>query len=122
MSKAFRILSVLALLVSASAMTVDSAIADRPGDPGGSAPAAGRIGGVVSNADGRAVPGAVVVLRHGDIGVARTTTNREGVYVFERVRPGHYVVAAEKAGVGRGAARAAVRSGQSVRAPITLTR
>ncbi|MEK6703569.1 MAG: carboxypeptidase-like regulatory domain-containing protein [Planctomycetota bacterium] len=120
MTKTFRILSVLALLVSASAVSVDSALADGPGGPGNHHHAAGRIGGVVSTSEGRAVPGAVVVLRHGDVAVARTQTNREGVYVFERVRPGHYTVVAAKEGVGRGAARAAVRSGQTVRAPITL--
>ena len=120
MSKTFRILSVLALLVSASAMTVDSAVAGGPGGASGLAPSAGRIGGLVSNADGHAVPGAAVVLRHEDVTVARVMTNHEGFYLFEHVRPGHYVVAAEKAGVGRGAAHAAVRSGESVRAPITL--
>ncbi len=120
MTKAFRVLSVLALLASASTVSINSAIADGPGDGGNHHPAAGRIGGVVSNAEGRPVPGATVVLRHADMPVAHTMTNREGVYVFEHVRPARYIVAAGKVGVGRGAARAEVAPGATVRAPITL--
>lgn len=83
-------------------------------------PAPGKIVGTVVDADGKAVAGAQVVLKHGDHEIAHVRTNAEGHYVFPNVRPGRFVVQAGKLGVGRGRESAAVRPGETVRVRITL--
>lgn len=82
----------------------------------------GGIVGLVVDAKGTAVPGAQVVLRHEGVVVARALTNREGKFEFARLRPGRYLLVAEKPGVGRGLAPVAVKSGAISRVKVTLTR
>src|SRR5438067_13260813 len=56
--------------------------------------------GVVRDASGGVVPDAKVTLTNTATGVSVTrTTNSEGLYEFVTVRPGVYIVTAEKAGV-----------------------
>ncbi|MBL8762298.1 MAG: carboxypeptidase regulatory-like domain-containing protein [Phycisphaerae bacterium] len=83
-------------------------------------PAPGKIVGIVVDADGSPVAEAHVVLTHGDRVVARAMTDADGKYVFERVRPGRYLLQAGKREVGRGRERAAVRPGETVRVRIML--
>jgi hypothetical protein len=82
----------------------------------------GRIVGQVVDSAGAPVAGAHVVLRQDDREIARTVTGPEGKFAFDRIRPGRYVVAAEKAGVGRGRGPVLVKSGEVSRIKITLTR
>lgn len=81
----------------------------------------GSIRGVVLDARGNAVAGADVSLHLPDRpGVFTVRSNDRGVFEFPRVRPGQYSITAAKRGVGTGAVRVAVRSGQSVTVRITL--
>jgi len=55
--------------------------------------------GTVRDTSNAAMPGAIVTLTNSETGVSLTrTTNGEGVYEFATVRPGAYVVTAEKSG------------------------
>lgn len=83
-------------------------------------PAPGSLGGLVFNADGP-VGQAIVLIKspRGDI-VHRTQTNDDGVFRIERLRPGRYVVVAEKRGVGRGESPVEIVSGQASRVRIEL--
>src|SRR5262245_10989880 len=55
--------------------------------------------GTVRDTSSAAMPDATVTLTNSETGVSLTrTTNGEGVYEFATVRPGTYVITAEKAG------------------------
>jgi hypothetical protein len=56
------------------------------------------VQGVVTEADGRPVPGADVILRAGDRQVARTTTSGDGAFRMLDVPPGDYSLAVTKEG------------------------
>jgi hypothetical protein len=120
MSRVLRFWPLVSMIVMALAVGFSAPAKADPPPP----PAPGAIAGIVSHADAP-VGDAVVVLKRVDrLGrtqvVARTRSNEAGRYDFARVRPGRYVVEAAKRGVGRGAARAAVVSGETTRAPIVL--
>ena len=82
----------------------------------------GRIVGQVVDTAGAPVEGANVVLWHADRVVARAVSGADGRFEFARVRPGRYVVAAGKAGVGRGREPVAVKPGEVSTVKIALRR
>ena len=82
----------------------------------------GRVEGVVVNsADGKPVAGALVRLM-GSRGfiIRRAMSDREGKFVFERLRPGFYALQAAKREVGMGTVRVEVKEGETTRARIAL--
>lgn len=114
----FSLVALMAALVALALPAKVSADGDEDFVPGA-------IVGRVVDANGDGVAGAAVHLvfhsPRGTFVVGRTESGRAGGFEFPRVRPGHYVVKAEKRGVGSGAARAAVRSGESVRVRVQLS-
>lgn len=59
----------------------------------------GSIGGVVTDANGAAVPGANVSAKNDSTGIEmRTVTSEAGLFVFATVQPGPYTVTVEKVG------------------------
>lgn len=119
----FRWLSVLALVTAVFALAMPGSVtADEPDDADF---LPGAIVGRVFDEKGEPVAGAFVRLVYasprGLLVVARTETDRRGGFEFPRVRPGQYGVQAAKRGVGEGAARVAVREGQTVRVRIELS-
>ena len=107
---------VLAMLAFALALLVPASITQA--DPE-AMPA--RIGGVVTDANGDAVEGAVVQLvADGGRLIRSTRTDERGLYVFRGVRPGAYVVRGFKRDVGRDRDRVRVRSGDTARVPLSL--
>jgi hypothetical protein len=62
----------------------------------------GQIRGLVSEASGAVIPGAVVTLTNVNTGVTTTKqTDSVGVYIFDFIDPGTYTVAIEASGFGR---------------------
>lgn len=111
-----RPVGILALLAFAIALLVPASItqADPEAQPA-------RIGGIVTDANGDAVEGAIVQIASERGRVMHTVrTDERGFYAFNRLRPGVYVVRAGKRDVGRDRARVAVRSGETERVPLTL--
>ena len=53
-------------------------------------PGRSSVQGLVSEAGGRPLPGADVILQSGDVEVARTVTSGDGVFRFVDVAPGDY--------------------------------
>lgn len=83
---------------------------------------AGSIRGVVVDGRGQPVAGATVALNApGRPEIVVVRTNERGVFAFPRVRPGQYGITAKKRGVGSGAVRVAVRSGEAVTVRIQLS-
>jgi hypothetical protein len=61
-----------------------------------------RVGGTVQDANGAAVPGAMVTLTNEATGVSfKTETSDSGVYAFDLVQVGKYTVLIEKQGFKR---------------------
>ncbi len=59
----------------------------------------GRISGVVQDASGAVIPGALVKAQEAETGLTRTTeANETGVYVFSVLRPTVYIISAEASG------------------------
>ena len=95
-----------------------------PDVPAGTNPAVPRPGHVLgqissadSSADLRGV--AIALVRDGHV-VDRTFSNAAGKFAFPNIRPGHFVIAAEKRGVGVGHQPGDVRPGETVRVAIEL--
>ena len=84
----------------------------------------GALGGMVVDAAGNPVPGAVVEVEvhtpSGHTFHARTHSDPRGRFIFRHVPAGPGVVKAHKRGVGRGRVRGQVIAGQLVRARIGL--
>lgn len=81
----------------------------------------GAIAGVVTDAHGHAVAGALVTLEdaHHQL-IAKTTTGHDGRFQFPHVRPGRYIVRASKAHVGHGSAVVDVHAGHTTHVHIVL--
>jgi Carboxypeptidase regulatory-like domain len=100
---------------------------DPTGPDGPNGPEAVRFGairGIVIDAHGDPVEGAVVRLIHPRTKrvVKRGETNAEGHFGFRHVRMGRYVVEAGKRGVGKGASRVGVRPHAVSRVKVELGR
>lgn len=86
-----------------------------------SLPSPGHLLGKVSSADPAAeLRGVVVTLVREQHPVARTITNSDGKFAFANIRAGHFVVVAEKRGVGVGRQPGDVKPGETVRVAIEL--
>lgn len=81
-------------------------------------PEPGSIKGIVVDGTGAPVAEAMVKLVNTPLG---TKTNANGLFGFPKVKPGTYVVAAFKMGVGEGKAEAIVEAGKVTEVKIVLT-
>ncbi len=86
---------------------------------------AATIGGSVSTADGRAIPGAIVTIQQVDVQrgqrayAGRVQAGRNGAYVFDNLPGGQFVVATTtRAGADR--ERAAVRANGAARVQLVV--
>lgn len=80
------------------------------------------LSGTVTDPDGAAVPEARVLLyRQGATGRSATATDSRGVYLFERVQPGRYVVEVEKPGFGGTSIATTVEQTERLSLDIVLT-
>jgi len=77
----------------------------------------GQISSTDSSADLRGV--AIALVRDGHV-VDRTFTNAGGRFAFPNIRPGHFVILAEKRGVGVGRQPGDVKPGETVKVSIEL--
>lgn len=107
------LVSLVMVLVGAIFLALPGKAIAAPGGPG-------KVAVSVVDGDGKPVAGALVELRRSRHLISHGRTNAEGVYVFERVRPGRFGVDAAKREVGRGRAAAEVKSGETTRVEITL--
>ncbi|MBX3380185.1 MAG: carboxypeptidase regulatory-like domain-containing protein [Phycisphaeraceae bacterium] len=81
----------------------------------------GHVVGVVKSANADAdLRGVAVVLVRDQHVVDRTVTNRDGKFTLPNIRPGRFVIAAEKRGVGAGREAANVKPGETARVQIEL--
>ncbi len=81
-------------------------------------PEPGSIKGIVVDGAGAPVGEAMVMVKGAPLG---TKTNADGLFGFAKVKPGKYVVAAFKMGVGEGKAEAIVEAGKVTEVKIVLT-
>lgn len=93
----------------------------RAGDVGVPRLHVGAIAGVVTDAHGHAVAGALATLEdaHHHL-VAKTTTDAHGRFQFSHLRPGRYIVRASKPHVGHGSAVVDVHAGHTSHVHIVL--
>ncbi len=81
----------------------------------------GDVSGVVSDASGAIVPGAVVTIRNADTNDARTAvTNEAGQYKFSLLVPGGYSVSAQSTGLKSNLSKITVSVGQEQALNLTL--
>lgn len=86
-----------------------------------SAPRPGHVFGKVSSADPAAeLRGVIVTLVRDQEAVGRTITNSDGKFAFPNIRPGPFVIVAEKRGVGVGRKAGGVKPGETVLVAIEL--
>lgn len=116
-------LSVLAAIALAAG-GVSSTVPGDEGVTGITAPPTvkpGVIMGKVVSADPKADLGGVhVALIRDGKATQRTMTNRDGLFKFERVAPGRFVIAAAKREVGAGREPGGVRPGETARVLVKL--
>ncbi|MFG0326873.1 MAG: carboxypeptidase-like regulatory domain-containing protein [Phycisphaerales bacterium JB037] len=104
-----KVIGALAIALAAAFFLMPSAArADGPESPVRPA----LVGGVVLTDNGRPVPDAVVrLVRPNGRVIARTTTNDQGQFRFDGIRPGPVAVQAAKRDAGAGATRLVAEPG-----------